>query len=111
MTIGVLEEHINNKCTIVWYVNDNKISHMDGKVVLHVIEKIEAKFGKMTVTRGKEHVFLDMNIIFHENGTVSIKMKDYMKEAIAELEKTSRDSQRHQPSKIFFLKSMRKVEG
>ena len=37
----------------------------------------------MTVTRGKDHVFLGMNISFLDNGTVSVKMKDYIKEAMA----------------------------
>jgi hypothetical protein len=37
----------------------------------------------MAVTRGKEHVFLGMNISFHNDGTASIVMKDYIKEAIA----------------------------
>jgi hypothetical protein len=72
------------QCTIVWYVDDTKISHVDATVVTHVIGKIEKRFGKMTVTRGKEHVFLGMNISFHENGTASIKMKEYIKEVIAD---------------------------
>jgi hypothetical protein len=72
------------QCTIAWYVDDNKISHADGNVVTHIIETIEARFGKMTVTRGKEHVFLGMDIKFHANGTVSVKMKEYIKEAIAD---------------------------
>jgi len=38
------------QCTIVWYVNDNKISHVDPAVVSRIIEAIESKFGKMTVT-------------------------------------------------------------
>jgi hypothetical protein len=70
------------QCTIVWYVDDNKISHMDNRVVTEVIEKIQERFGKMSVTWGKEHVFLGMNMDFHENGTASIKMKEYIKEAI-----------------------------
>jgi hypothetical protein len=37
----------------------------------------------MAVTRGKEHVFLGMHISFHNDGTASIVMKDYIKEAIA----------------------------
>jgi hypothetical protein len=48
-----------------------------------VIQKIEARFGQMTVTQGKEQVFLGMNIKFHKDGTASIMMKDYIKEAIA----------------------------
>ena len=74
----------SKQCTIVWYVDDTKISHENEKVVTQVITKIEAKFGKMTVTRGKVHVFLGMNITFHDDGTVSVKMKDYILEAIAD---------------------------
>jgi hypothetical protein len=70
---------------IAWYVNDNKISHVDDTVVTDIIEKIEVKFGKMTVTRGKHHVFLGMDITFNDNdGTVTILMKEYLKEAIAD---------------------------
>ena len=58
---------------------------MDDKVVTNIIEKIEAKFGKMTVTRGKHHVFLGMDITFNDNnGTVTILMNEYLKEAIAD---------------------------
>jgi len=45
------------QCTIAWYVDDNKISNVDDTVITDIIEKIEAKFGKMTVTRGKSRVF------------------------------------------------------
>ena len=58
---------------------------MDATVVTDVIEKIEAKFGKMTATRGKHHVFLGMDIMFNDNGTVTLLMKEYLKEAIANL--------------------------
>ena len=58
---------------------------MDDTVVTDIIEKIEAKFGKMTVTRGKHHVFWGMEITFNDNdGTVTILMKEYLKEAIAD---------------------------
>ena len=73
------------QCTVAWYVDDNKILHVDDTVVTDIIEKIEAKFGKMTVTRGKHHVFLGMDITFNDNnGTVTILMKEYLKEAIAD---------------------------
>jgi hypothetical protein len=49
-----------------------------------VIRKIEERFGNMMVTRGKEHVFLGMNVTFNDDGTVTIKMKDYVKEAISD---------------------------
>jgi hypothetical protein len=74
------------QCTVAWFVDDNKISHVDDKVVSNVIEKIEERFGKMTVTRGKEHVFLGMDISFHDDGTVKVIMKDDIKEAIEDFD-------------------------
>ena len=49
-----------------------------------IIETIESKFGRMTVSCGKEHEFLGMKISQKENGTVTINMKDYVKKAIDE---------------------------
>ena len=77
---------INGKqCTIGWYVDDTKISHEDPAVVTSIINRLEAKFGKMTVVRGNQHVFLGMHITFnrHEK-TATISMKDYLTEAIDE---------------------------
>jgi hypothetical protein len=72
------------QCMIAWYVDDNEISHVNPSVVTDVIIKIEERFGKMTVTRGKQHVFLGMDIRFKDDRTLSIGMKAYTKEAIAE---------------------------
>jgi hypothetical protein len=64
------------QCTVAWYVDDNKISHVNPPtVVTSIIEKIEAQFGKMTVTRGREHVFLGMNIQYTEERTAIITIK------------------------------------
>jgi hypothetical protein len=44
------------KCTIIWHVNDLKISHVDPQVVTAIIEQLDNDFGKeapLTVTRGK----------------------------------------------------------
>ena len=63
----VANKFINGKqCTITWYVDDTKISHVDSKVVTSSIEKIEAKFGKMAVTRGDKHVLLGMTLNFRK---------------------------------------------
>ncbi|KAG7370681.1 hypothetical protein IV203_019251 [Nitzschia inconspicua] len=70
------------QCTVVWYVDDNKISHVDPQVVTDVITAIEKHFGKMTVTRGRHHKFLGMDITFNSNGTVSILMEEYLKGVI-----------------------------
>jgi hypothetical protein len=60
-------------------VDDNKISHVNPDVVSQVIEKIEERFGKMTVTLGSEHTFLGMNFSFNGDETVSMTMKSYLK--------------------------------
>jgi len=74
---------INGKqCTVLWYVDDNLISHVDPKVVTSIIKKIEDRFGKMTVTRGKSHEFLGMKIDFTDDKAVEIDMKEFLKGAI-----------------------------
>ena len=72
------------QCTVAWYIDD-KISHVDNTVVTDVIEKIEAKYGKMTVIREKHHLFLGRDITFNDDATVTLLMKEYLKEAIANL--------------------------
>ena len=69
-----------SQCTVCWYVDDNKISHKDSKVVDQIIEKIEAKFGKMSSTRGDKHDFLGMELLFKEN-KVKVSMKKHIKKA------------------------------
>ena len=77
----VANKMVNGKqCTICWYVDDTKISHVDPGVVDDVITKIEERFGKMVVTRGKKHNFVGMDIEFKDNGPVQILMQEYIKE-------------------------------
>ena len=59
----VANKIINGKqCTIVFYVDDNKISHADPEVVTSVIKDISKHFGKLTVSRGNKHDYLGMDI-------------------------------------------------
>jgi hypothetical protein len=77
---------VNGKqLTIAWYVDNNKISHFDPKVVDWLIAEIEKKHDKMTVCHGKKHTFLGMNIEFLEGGKLKILMKDYISEAIKDV--------------------------
>ena len=71
-----------SQCTIVWYVDDTKISHKDSNVVSAVIKDIEDAFGKMSVKRGKSHVFVGMDLHFRNDGKLDISMKEYIKECI-----------------------------
>ena len=72
-----------SQCTIVWYVDDNKISHKNQVVVNDLIQRIEAKFGHMTKTEGDDHEFLGMKLQFDRNNkTVKVLMQSYIDEAI-----------------------------
>ena len=72
-----------SQCTIVWYVDDNKISHKDPTVVTELVQRIEAKFGHMAKTQGDEHEFLGMKLQFDcQNKSVKVFMQSYINEAI-----------------------------
>ena len=70
------------QCTIIWHVDDLKISHRSEAVVKDIISRLEVKYGKMSLKIGKIHTYVGMNIEYNDNGTVSIEMKDYLLEAI-----------------------------
>jgi Reverse transcriptase (RNA-dependent DNA polymerase) len=72
------------QCTIVWYVDDTKISHAKSSVVDNVIAMLESHFGKMTVSRGAKHEFLGMHLHFLGDGTVTVHMPSYIQSAIDE---------------------------
>jgi hypothetical protein len=70
------------QCTVCWYVDDLKISHVLKSVVEDIVKKIEERYGKMTITRGNKHNYIGMDIEFTGDGEVQILMKDYIVEAL-----------------------------
>jgi hypothetical protein len=70
----VMNKQINGlQCTILWHVDDLKISHVDPEVVTEVIDLLEQEFGKeapLTKTRGHVHDYLGMTIDFSCAGKV-----------------------------------------
>lgn len=79
----VANKMINGKqCTVVWYVDDNKISHMDQAVLDDLIKTLKDHFGDLKVVKGNKHEFLGMNIIIHDDGKVEYEMKKQLQEAI-----------------------------
>ena len=70
------------QCTIVWYVDGNKISHDDPTVVDSIIQDLTKLFGELSITRGKEHTFLGMNIKFRDDKKIEIDMIEQIKEDI-----------------------------
>ena len=85
----VMNMNIEGKqCTIVWHVDDLKISHVDESVINDIITKLESNYGKMSMTVGKRHTYVGMNIQYNDSGTVTIDMVDYVKECLAEFPET-----------------------
>jgi hypothetical protein len=76
-----------SQCTVVWHVDDLKISHKDPEVVLMVICALEKRYGKakpLTVNRGKVHEYLGMEINYSEKGKVTICMDKYVQKILDE---------------------------
>ena len=71
-----------NQYIMCWYVDDDKISHVDPNIADSVIEMNGGKFGKMIKRRGKYHTFIGMDIELIDNGRVKILMKEYLEESI-----------------------------
>jgi hypothetical protein len=76
------------QCTILWHVDDLKISHEDPAVVEEILRLLNERYGKeapLVVTRGKIHDYLGMVIDYSIDGKVQIKMIDYIKAMLDEL--------------------------
>ena len=70
-----------HQMTVVWHVDDLKVSHVDSKEVDKFIEQMEQTFGTdapLTVSHGKVHDYLGMNLDFRVRGEVRIDMEHYI---------------------------------
>lgn len=88
----VMNKIINgNPCTILWHVDDIKISHRDPDTVSSIVGLLQGEFGKdedITVRRGKVHNYLGMTITYRRNNEVEISMVDYMTKLLEEVPET-----------------------
>jgi hypothetical protein len=73
--------------TVLWHVDDLKISHVDGAVNEQLLNKLNEWYGKetpLTVTRGDMHEYLGMTIDYSVEGKVKIRMDDYVENVVEE---------------------------
>ena len=76
------------KCTILWNVDDLEVPHVDPTVISSVLTYIEAEYGKiskMTITRGKVHKYLGMTIDLSLPGKVILSMFEYIGKMIDDI--------------------------
>ena len=82
------KQNNGQQCTLVWHVDDMKISHVNSKVVDNIIKTIEQEFGKeapLTIPIGKIQNYLGMVLDFTNPGRVAIRMEDYIRNMLTEL--------------------------
>ena len=70
------------QCTPVWYVYDNKVSHMEATIVEDRNNDMNKYFEELLVNRVKKHIFLGMNINKTEDQKVEIQMIEQFLEAL-----------------------------
>jgi hypothetical protein len=76
------------QCTILWHVDDLKISHKQKSVVTHILDALTKEFGKeapLSIWHGKTHDYLGMRIEYIDNGRVQFTMFDYINKMLDEL--------------------------
>jgi hypothetical protein len=82
------------QCTIVWHVDDLKISHVDPKAVTTILNLLDGKYGQeivggkrapLTITRGVKHDYLGMLLDYSEAGHVKIDMCEYVRKIHEEM--------------------------
>ena len=78
----VVNKMINgHHMTVVWHVNNLKLSHLDTKEVDKFVQQMEETFGKdthLTVSHGEVHDYLGMTLDFHNKHEVCINMEHYI---------------------------------
>ena len=86
-----------SQMTVVWHVDDLKISHVKKKCVDDFIDwaksMYEDKVGKVKASRGKQHDYLGMEMDFSQPGSVKVKMERYVREMVATFSGSVRGSE------------------
>ena len=71
--------------TILWHVEDFKISHEEDLVIINIIMKLSKEFGKgepLTVNKGLLHEYLGMTVDYRKQGKLQISMLKYIGELL-----------------------------
>ena len=81
----VANKMVNGKqLTVIWHVDDLKVSHVDPKVLTEFGQWIKDKYGNCKEHRGKVHDYLGMELDYSEPGKVKITMVSYLEKILEE---------------------------
>ena len=74
----VVNKMINGKqCTIIWHVDNLKLSHVEQSVLEELADKLNSKYGQimlLVIHWGKVHDYLRMTIDYSKDGKVKFSM-------------------------------------
>ena len=65
--------------TLLWRVDDLRISRVDANEVTKMIQWLESEYGKMHRSRGKKHDYLGMWLDYSIPGEVHISMEEELR--------------------------------
>ena len=93
-----------SQCTVGWYVDDNKVLHINNEVNSMAVQAIKEKFGKLARTTGNKHTFLGMDVKMISKGKIAISTPQHIEEAIEGLgEEVNGTAVNPAKSKLFFI--------
>ncbi len=82
----VAKKSVNGQqLTVLWHVDDLKISHREATVTTKFIEWLSTKYKGLTIHRGKTHDYLGMDLDYSTPGVLTVSMTKYTKTIIDEL--------------------------
>ena len=85
--------------TILFHVDDLKISHRNNAVLKNTVAQLTKRYGKindLTVTYGKVHEFIGVTFDFSEEGKLMVKMDDYVDEILESADQLLLEKRRDQ---------------
>jgi hypothetical protein len=74
-----------SQCTVLWHVDDLKLSHVNQDVLESLVDALNARYGELdplTVTRGDIHDYLGMTLDYSVPGEVTVRMDDYVRDLL-----------------------------
>ena len=61
--------------TLVWYLDDNNMSHIDANMVTNISNILKDIFGDIVISRRSKYSFLCLNILIRYGSIVEIEKK------------------------------------
>ena len=109
----VVNKTIDGKqCTIAWYVDNLKISHVESKLVNNIISISESHYGAMTITRGNKYVYICIDIKFIDDGKVTLNQRNHLEEYIEDFSKDVTTPVSSAPQKqLFHVDNFEKLDN